>query len=490
MAKMAKIFKNIINNKWLVVIFVLALVFRLYNLNKVPYAFDGDEAAFGYYGYSLLNNFSDEYGNKLPLYFPSIGDYKYPVYAYLSAIPVFLFGLSEFSTRFLSAISGSILIIVIYSIVYNLSKRKDLGLITAATLAFSPYGIIFSRGAYESNLAVLFISVGIYLVLRSISESKSKFIYLSLVPFVLAIFTYSSARAFLLMFLPILAAYIYFYYKPFKKQKFKSVLIVTITVCLISLLSFLDPRSLIRAKSVNVFNDPLNSKVLSEQILEDGRHNPGKYLIFTRAFHNKPVVFTVNFIKRYFEHFNPVYLFVESNPTLNKYSVPQVGLFHFFEFFTILLGISTLTKINKKLIIIPIWILISVIPSALTIETPNPIRTLTGLPAWIMLSSVGIYGIISHFNKYVRITYFTIGLVFVFSSFYFFHQYFVHDVTHEPWYTDGGVKEMVIESTRLSYEFDKVIVPQDPYIFFLFYNRIAPNDFLSDSARWRIFFIE
>ncbi len=111
---MEYIFKKIKENKWLVAIFLFALAFRLYNIAKVPYALDGDEAAFGYYGYSVLNNLSDEYGKKLPLYFSSIGDYKYPVYAYLTSIPVLLFGLSEVYARFISAFTGSVLVFFIY----------------------------------------------------------------------------------------------------------------------------------------------------------------------------------------------------------------------------------------------------------------------------------------------------------------------------------------------------------------------------------------
>ncbi len=478
---MGKIFKILKSNKLLLGIFIVSLFFRLYNISNVPYALDGDEAAFGYYGFSLLNNLSDEYGNKLPLYFPSIGDYKYPVYAYLTSIPVFVFGLNEFATRFISALSGSILVLLIYLITSLLTKKKELGLISAFVAACSPYGLIFSRGAYESNLSMLFITTGVFMILKYVNTTKSKFIYFSIIPFLLAVFTYSSARAFLLIFLPVLIGYLYFLFKPLKTKNLKNVFVVALIIIIVSLVSFIDPRSLVRAKSVGILSDPLNTTSLNEQILEDGRHSPGKYLQITRFFHNKPVVYTLNFVKRYFEHFNPVYLFVESNKSLNKYSVPGIGLFYFFEFFTILIGIGSLIKINKKLIIFPLWILVSVIPSALTIETPNPIRTLPGLPAWIILSSVGIFTIFSFFKKQIKFVFALFGLMYLIGIAYFLHQYFIHDITHEPWYTDGGVKEMVIESTKLSANFEKVIVPKDPYIFFLFYNKISPKDFLNNS---------
>src|SRR3989344_4336115 len=142
--------RNFNFTKILLIIILFASSLRFWHLDKLPYVFDGDEAAFGYYGYSLITNLSDEYGNKLPLYFPSIGDYKYPVYSYLTTLPVYFLGLNEFSTRFISALSGSLLPLVVFYVIYELYRKKNLALIAAFFTAISPYSIMFSRGAYES----------------------------------------------------------------------------------------------------------------------------------------------------------------------------------------------------------------------------------------------------------------------------------------------------------------------------------------------------
>ena len=75
-------------------ILLLAVLLRFWNLANYPQAVDEDEMADGYYAYSLLSNGTDEYGHKFPVYFQSVGDYKYGLYSYITMVSVSLFGLS------------------------------------------------------------------------------------------------------------------------------------------------------------------------------------------------------------------------------------------------------------------------------------------------------------------------------------------------------------------------------------------------------------
>lgn len=469
--------------KWLILIFILASFLRFYRLNELPYAFDGDEAAFGYYGFSLLNSLSDEYGNKLPLYFPSIGDYKYPGYAYFTTLPVFLFGLNEFSTRFLSALSGSLLPVVIYLLVVELFGNRKLALVSAFLTAISPYSILFSRGAYESNLATFFLTAGIWWILRSLRSKNTKHLYLAIVPIVLSIFTYSATRVFLLLFLPSVL-FIFLFKKSrlmgFQGRHLKRVVGILILIILFSLL---DPRSRVRATGVGIFSDPAQVSYLEVPIREDGAAWRGNLLFVTRAFHNKASAFVLNFTKRYFEHYSPVYLFATSNPSLFKYSIPNMGLFYFFEFFTIVLGIIALGKIKDfRKLLVGAWVLFSAVPSSITTETPNPIRALLGLPSLIILSSLGILYLYKFFNNEKKKLFVAgVGIIITAHLIYFWHQYSIHDLYHIPYFTDGGVKEMVEAVNEFESGFDKVVVSRDPYIFFLFYNKVKPEEFLVDA---------
>ena len=109
----------------LIFIFLIAFILRFWDLGSNPPSLDWDEASLGYNAYSILKTGKDEYGNFLPLSIRSFGDYKPPLYTYLTTIPVAIFGLNEFSTRFISALFGTFTVIVGYFLVKQLFPNKS-----------------------------------------------------------------------------------------------------------------------------------------------------------------------------------------------------------------------------------------------------------------------------------------------------------------------------------------------------------------------------
>ena len=98
-----------------VIIVVAASFLRFFSISSNPPSLTWDEASWGYNAYSIGIDGRDEFGKLLPLtYLESFGDFKPPVYAYLSVLPVKAFGLNEFSTRFSSAFFGVLTIILTY----------------------------------------------------------------------------------------------------------------------------------------------------------------------------------------------------------------------------------------------------------------------------------------------------------------------------------------------------------------------------------------
>src|SRR5258706_13239084 len=97
-----------IQNIFLLLFVVLIAAFlRFYQLGVNPPSLTWDETAWGYNAYSLGIDGKDEFGRFLPYdYLESFGDFKPPMYAYLDIIPVKIFGLNAFSTRFPSAFLG------------------------------------------------------------------------------------------------------------------------------------------------------------------------------------------------------------------------------------------------------------------------------------------------------------------------------------------------------------------------------------------------
>src|ERR1700689_3486693 len=95
---------NPISDKRTVLLLLFLVLFsaalRLVNISGNPPGLYQDESAIGYNAYSILKTGKDEYGVSYPLYFESFGDYKLPVYIYLTAISIKLFGMNEFAVRF------------------------------------------------------------------------------------------------------------------------------------------------------------------------------------------------------------------------------------------------------------------------------------------------------------------------------------------------------------------------------------------------------
>ncbi len=75
---------------WLILllILILGIVLRFWQLGKTPTGFYLDEAALGYNAYSIMETGKDEYGKDWPILFRSFGDFKAPIYTYL-LIPIY-----------------------------------------------------------------------------------------------------------------------------------------------------------------------------------------------------------------------------------------------------------------------------------------------------------------------------------------------------------------------------------------------------------------
>ena len=144
--------------KWILpLILALSFLLRVVALDKYPVGFTPDEASFGYDAYSILKTGKDQWGNAFPLVLKSFGDYKAPIYAYLTIPSVFIFGLTKFAVRLPNALIGTLAVYVLYLLSNKLFSDKKYGILIAFLLTISPWHIMMSRGAFEANLIILFI---------------------------------------------------------------------------------------------------------------------------------------------------------------------------------------------------------------------------------------------------------------------------------------------------------------------------------------------
>src|SRR5579872_5620554 len=174
------------NNFFLIAIVLIAIAMRFIMLGSNPIGFNDDESAFGYNAYSITKTLHDEYGRFLPFpVFESFGDWKLVGYLYLAALSQLVFGATEFATRFPSAAIGTLAVIATYFLGRKMFDKK-VGLLAAFILAISPWHIIASRNAFESDTLIAFITAGTYFFLEA--QSKKKYLPISVILFALTFY--------------------------------------------------------------------------------------------------------------------------------------------------------------------------------------------------------------------------------------------------------------------------------------------------------------
>src|SRR3989344_6073268 len=151
----------------LAIIIILSAVLRLVALDKFPNGFTGDEAQQGYSAYSIFKTGKDEWGELLPLFPRGFGDYKPPLYTYLTVPSVGLLGLNVLAVRLPAALAGILAVLIVYFLTKELLKNQKIALWASFLLAINPWHIQISRTAWEGGLGILTFSLGLLFFLKS-----------------------------------------------------------------------------------------------------------------------------------------------------------------------------------------------------------------------------------------------------------------------------------------------------------------------------------
>nr|MBI5455879.1 glycosyltransferase family 39 protein [Candidatus Levybacteria bacterium] len=300
----------------LVGIFLLGFLLRFYRLGEIPIGFHRDEAYLGYNAYSILNTGREMSGDFLPIHLKSFL-FSPALYSYFSIPFVFIFGLSEFSVRFASALFGSLTVLVTFFFVKIIFKDKEihntkykildtniLALLSSLFFAISPWSINLSRVATDNVIVVFLITSGVYFYIKWIDRSKIKFLIISAILFVISLYTYQAPRAFLPPFLPLM--YLIFAYK--QKKKLVISFVIYLIFIILPIVSILLTHDLsLRFRMLSIFNAPGTQLILDEKIREDGIMNITPMI--ARVFDNKIISYTQTFILNYSDHFSFRFLF-------------------------------------------------------------------------------------------------------------------------------------------------------------------------------------
>lgn len=175
---------------FVLIVLLVGFLLRVAWLSKSPPSVNWDEAALGYNAYSILKTGADEYGQRLPITLRSFDDYKGAVYSYLSIPFIAIGGLNAISVRMVSVLAGTGLIWLAFLLGKKLFNSK-VGVGAMMAVAFSPTMILFSRIAFEANLALFLLMLGVLVIFK---EKRKRRLLLGYIFLILSMYTYHTEK--------------------------------------------------------------------------------------------------------------------------------------------------------------------------------------------------------------------------------------------------------------------------------------------------------
>lgn len=470
-----------VKNTYLIAILAVAFLLRFYNLGSYP-AFNADEAALGYNAYSLLQTGKDEHGHSWPIHFQSFNDWKPGLTVYLIMPMVQFFGLNEWSVRVLPAFLGVLGVLGIYLLVSELTnKNRNISLAAAFLLAVSPWHIHFSRGAWEVTIATTFITFGLVFLLRSFTQKK--YLYLSVILFVLSLYTYHAAR----IVAPLLVFMTFITHIPQFRKNIKGLLVAIILGVVLTVPLAIDmtkPEALSRAAGVGLFADPGPRSRIEEQ---RGEHSDYQSL-FPKLLHNKAVNYGLAFLDNWTAHFHGEFLFL-SGDEIQRNRVPETGELYTIEILFLGTALFVLSRTNTYLRRKTpfLWLLIAPVAAALTFQAPHALRAQNMIIPLTIFSGFGLSYLWNYQFKrkqFLKITRVVLSLILALSISRYLLMYYSHMSQEYSYSSQYGVKELVTYVSENSSNYAHVLVTDrydQPYVLFLFYLKYPPQLFQNEG---------
>lgn len=454
------------------IIFGAAL--RLFWLGGYPSGFFRDEAAIGFNAYSIWQTGRDEYGLFLPLAFRSFEQFFLPLYFYISAPIVGILGLSEFSTRLLSSISGIAALGLVYFIALEIWNKKAAPF-AVLVLTVAPWHIFYSRGTFEANLALTLFAGGFLFWLKFLKRNRNILLFLSALFFTASIYSYHAERLVVPAFGLVAISIAYKRLWKIRMRLLLSGAVILILLLPLLLLSF-KPGGYHRAFGVSIFSQKAKPPGWVEG------EEAGLFI------NNEVYLKGRQVAALYLSYFSPRNLFIEGDYDRQR-SVENFSVFYAWMLPFLFWGIWHAARhhtTEEKLLFS--WLFLAPIPAAVT---GDPFHTSRSLLLYMPLSIFIGLGLAKAFDltkrkyKTCRFASFTckawflIGITFLSTASLslFLFNYLVLTQTTRARAWDSGYAEIVQFVNTLPS--DTRVVVDDPvteaYIYFLFFGKVNPR---------------
>ena len=415
------------NIRWWVVVCLVAtvaVVSRFYRLDSLPPSLYWEEVALGYDAWSLWQTGRDHHGHPWPVVaLESFGDWKPVGYVYALIPSVAVFGLNAWSVRLPAAIGGLLTIGGAAEWSQLLwptteSRKKWIGLAVAGIGAISPWSLFFSRAAWEVSLATAFLVWGSYCAWRAIDDQPSTsktspthrqeinlgWLWLAVGLGICAMYTYHATR----LITPLLGMWIIGWRTRhwWRRSSWEQGLINLIKLGLAGLLAMALGWPL-----VTQFNSPIIKQRFAETsifqrldvIIESNQlREAANYAWWSRLIYHRYWLFTKLIAGNLLSHLDGNYLLVTGDAN-HRHSAGYFGILYPLDLILLILGGGWWWRHQRSnLIFLSGWLIIGLLPAALTTAVPHALRTLSVLPVYLIILGTGLMESIFLAKKFGR----------------------------------------------------------------------------------------
>ncbi len=395
----------------LLIIFIGAFL-RIYGILEYPIQLGHDEISQLYDAISIAETGKDVYGNYMPTMFISVNDFKSPFYTYSTSLVYLLVGNHEWIIKVPGIIFSILIIPAVFFFIKKLFNNEKIAILASLLTAIAPFEIFYGRKSFENIIGIFFLILGFGFLYNYLNNSKYKNFLIGLSLLGIGMYTYFSHA----VIIPILLMMYLLINKTFLIARWKKVLMGLffwgVLILPLLLIITLNPGSRYRSETVFLTQDAELGQKISE--LEG---IPRVWVIAEYS------------IERYFHQFDLEYLFLNGLDLTHQGPLGS-GPLMVMQFPFILLGIFYLIRIKKfkkeKLMILS-WILIGMIPSALTFEKFSPHRSIMVFTMLNIICALGIYQTLIFFKEkfpnYQKVIFLFISITFLFNLIYFINVY-------------------------------------------------------------------
>lgn len=455
----------------LTLIGVFSVILNVVKKDSVPACMNADEAAFGYNAYSILKTGRDEYATPAPLRLKSFGDFKMPLYSYLSVPFIATFGLNETGTRSLNTVLAFFFPVALFFLSRELFKNDVSALVSSFLVASSLGLAILGRQAHEGYLSALLVTICCIFFLRWLRiKSKMAFGLLLLSLFFLLL-SYQSARIFAIFFF-LFAAY---------KSLVKQLPIRYLIMFTFALVIFAVPDVLYQPARVSnlLFYKNPGLGLKTQELRQEGG---------SQVMYNKLTVGATQFLGQHLMYYSPQFLATrgDENYRFGFSEMPPITYVEYLLLFTGLYFLIRQKHKNRDFLIA--LLLITPLAGSLSWAGASLTRTLFLLPLIALIAGYGFVELLKTIPAGKRI-FLSIPTALLFLVFFTYGWNF--------YLNHYNRRNQVIEAQQCGYEqlgqilkseyekTDKIFISKEngePYIFTLFYTEYDPAKYQKQAT--------